>query len=42
MYPDTFEGFKVESSATWTTFHRREVSLLPLFSSSRAELEKLC
>ena len=26
MYPDTFEGFQVDSAETWTSFHKREVS----------------
>jgi alcohol dehydrogenase (NADP+) len=34
MYPDTFEGFQVDSAETWTTFHKREVGLPPHFPTA--------
>ncbi|KAF4627589.1 hypothetical protein G7Y89_g10566 [Cudoniella acicularis] len=29
MYPETFEGFQVDSAETWTTFHKREFKPKP-------------
>lgn len=29
MYPETFEGFQVDSAETWTTFTKRDVSFPP-------------
>ncbi|KAN0095643.1 putative NADP-dependent alcohol dehydrogenase 6 [Hyaloscypha variabilis] len=29
MYPETFEGFQVDSSETWTSFHKREFTPKP-------------